>query len=155
IGSLAVGVSAAHAQGTALPDLLLDGARVQTSLFFQVKNFSRNDCAVQEGLLTGIGKRALMRVDVSTANIGRTDLVLGNPALHPELFTWSPCHKHYHFKGYASYELLNAAGTALITGRKEAFCLEDFEIYSRNAGSPTYTCSYQGISVGWADTYGS
>jgi len=86
VGSLFVGASAAQAQGTpaSLPDLLLDGNRVQTSLSFQIENFSKNDCAVQEGLLTGIGKRALMRFDVAAANIGNADLVLGNPALHPD-----------------------------------------------------------------------
>ena len=105
--------------------------------------------------MTGTGKRTLMRFDVSAANIGTADLFLGDPAANPDLFAKSPCHGHYHFSGYASYELMNASGEVLITGRKQAFCLEDFERYSPTAGSAKYTCQYQGISVGWADTYGS
>jgi len=138
-----------------LPDLAINSQRVQSSLYFQVKNFSRNDCAVVEGLLTGTGKRTLMRFDVSATNIGTADLFLGNPALHSELFEYSPCHRHYHFSGYAAYELLDASGTVQLLGRTEAFCLEDVEVALLNAGPAKYTCQNQGISIGWADTYGA
>jgi len=43
----------------------------------------------------------------------------------------------------------------VVTGRKQAFCLEDSTKIDLNAGPAKYTCSYQGISVGWADTYSS
>ena len=141
------------AQG--LPDLVIDEARVQSSAFFQMKNFNKNDCAWVEGLLAGLGRRALLRFDVSAANLGTADVFLGAPSAHPDLFTYSPCHGHYHFSGYASYELLDATGTVVVIGRKQAFCLEDFELVSAGAGNAKYTCGYQGISVGWADTYGS
>jgi hypothetical protein len=42
-----------------------------------------------------------------------------------------------------------------VVGHKQAFCLEDFEPVSANAGPAKFTCAYQGISVGWSDTYGS
>ena len=147
--------SRAESQSGRLPDLVVDRGRVQSSVVFQVKNFTRNDCALLEGSVLATGKRALMRFDVSAANLGAADLFLGDPTQHPDLFTYSPCHRHYHFNGYASYELLNTSLAMVLTGRKQAFCLEDFEIASATAGPAKYTCGNQGISVGWADTYGS
>ena len=157
LGTVLIGGSIVHGQGQiqALPDLVIDTPRVQSSVVFQIKNFTRNDCAWQEGSILSTGKRTLMRFDVSAANLGGADLSLGDPTLRPDLFTYSPCHRHYHFNGYASYELLGQPGNVLVTGRKQAFCLEDFELYSQTAGPAKFTCGYQGISVGWADTYGS
>jgi len=45
----------------------------------------------------------------------------------------------------------------VVVGRKQAFCLLDYERdpSSTGAGPAVYTCSNQGISVGWQDTYGS
>ena len=155
LGAAALGASLACGQTTALPDLVLNAARVQSSLHFDIRNFSRNDCAVQEGLVRGIGRRALVRFDVSAANLGAADLFLGDPTTQTNLFAYSACHRHYHFTGYATYELLNATGTVVVTGRKQAFCLEDFEPAVSNPTPAKYNCGYQGISAGWADTYGS
>ena len=108
-----------------------------------------------EGCVGGTGKRLLLRFDVATPNIGTADLILGRPEDHPEYFEYSPCHGHYHFSGYARYELLTTVGANVVTGRKQAFCLEDVAPYLANAGPAKFTCSYQGISVGWQDIYGS
>ena len=59
------------------------------------------------------------------------------------------------YKFCSRYELLNSAGTVVLTGRKQAFCLEDYTKIDPNAGLAKYTCSNQGIQVGWADVYGS
>lgn len=139
---------------TGLPDLTIDGARLQSSAVVKTAVFKSNDCAVAEGCVTSTGKRKLLRFDVATPNIGTADLYLGDPSANP-LFEYSACHKHYHFKGYALYELLNTAGTTILKGRKQAFCLEDFAKYDPNAGPAKYTCANQGISVGWQDIYGS
>ncbi len=136
-----------------LPDLTIDGDRLASSVVIRTKVFKSDDCVVVEGCAFE-GKRKLMRFDVATPNIGTADLFLGDPAHNP-LFEWSPCHGHYHFSGYAKYELLNSLGTTILIGRKQAFCLEDFARYDPNAGPPKYNCSYQGISVGWQDIYGS
>jgi hypothetical protein len=137
-----------------LPDLTIDDARLLASVVFRTRTFKSTDCAVQEGCVNGAGKRTLMRFDVATPNIGDADLVLGSPINNP-LFVYSQCHGHYHFSGYAKYELLNSSGSIVLTGRKQAFCLEDFERFDPNAGPAKFTCSNQGISVGWQDTYGS
>src|SRR2546426_104462 len=151
--ALASGPSA-RTQTVALPDLTIDSARLGASVDFKTKVFSSTDCAVLEGCVSGKGKRLLLRFDVATPNIGAADLVLGRPQDHPEYFEFSPCHGHYHFSGYARYELLTARGANVVTGRKQAFCLEDFAPYSSTAGPAKFTCAYQGISIGWQDVYG-
>jgi hypothetical protein len=159
--SLALATQASGAPPPSLPNLVINTARVQSSVVFKTQMFTAKDCAYIENSLTGTGKRALMRFDVSTANRGTSPLVLGSPVNNP-LFVWSPCHKHYHLSGYALYELFSSdprtsSSPALVTGRKQAFCLEDFELdpLTPSPGPAVYTCANQGISVGWADTYGS
>ena len=143
----------ARAQAVALPDLTIDGARLAASVDFKTQPFKSTDCAVREGCVSGTGKRVLLRFDVATPNIGTADLVLGSPINNP-LFEFSPCHGHYHFSGYALYDLLNLSGTVIVAGHKQAFCLEDFAQFDPNAGPAKFDCSYQGISAGWQDIYG-
>ncbi len=144
-----------------LPDLTIDAARLASSAVVKTAVFKSTDCAVIESCVTGTGKRKLLRFDVATPNIGTADLILGDPTTNPKdvngnpIFEYSPCHKHYHFSGYALYELLDASGKTILTGRKQAFCLEDFAKYYSNPGPAKFTCSYQGITVGWQDVYGS
>lgn len=144
----------AHAED--LPDLIIDEKLLESSVVYELKNFKSKDCAVVEGAVDSIGKRKLLRFSVRTPNVGKADLVLGKPQLRPDLFMFSPCHGHYHFDGYALYELLNVnTQNQVIKGRKQAFCLEDYDKWDLSVGEGKYTCTNQGISVGWADTYGS
>ena len=162
VASLLWAGPAAGAPPATAPNLVINGARLASSVVFKTQNFTAKDCAYVEGSLTGTGKRTLIRFDVSAANRGTAPMVLGDPRSNATLFEYSACHRHYHFSGYALYELFGSdpattTSAPLVTGRKQAFCLEDFE---RDPGTPTagpavYTCSNQGISVGWADTYGS
>lgn len=136
-----------------LPDIFIDANRLKSSLVIKNKVFRPGDCAVFEGCVNGSGKRKLLRFDVATPNRGVADLHIGSPVDNP-LFELSPCHGHYHLSDYANYELLNSNGV-VVTGHKQAFCLKDVSRYDRNAGPSKYTCSDQGISVGWQDVYGS
>src|SRR5262249_39672063 len=107
-----------------------------------------------ENCVGGPGIRKLLRFDVQVHNIGNEDLVIGNPADHLDLFTFSACHHHYHFKQAALYELLDKTGTQVRRGRKQGFCMEDTGPSTRPAPSPKkYTCENQGIQVGWSDLY--
>lgn len=142
------------------PDLTIDAPRLAGSILIRTVSFRASDCAVIEGCVGGTGKRKLLRFDVATPNIGMADLVLGDPRSNPldmygnPLFEYSACHGHYHFKGYASYELLSSDGTTVLVGRKQAFCLRDSSRYLSTAGpSNGYTCDYQGITAGWQDVY--
>src|ERR1051325_9242289 len=96
ISLLVAGAYSYAAQTTDLPDLTIDADRLAASIDFKTKQFRSSDCTVQEGCVSAIGKRLLLRFDVATPNIGTADLVLGDPRERPDLFTYSPCHQHYH-----------------------------------------------------------
>lgn len=155
-GTVLLGTTMAYSQG--LPNITINGPRILSSIVFRTENIKGNDCALVEGCVGGAGKRKLMRFDVQTPNIGTADLYLGNPANNP-IFVYSPCHGHYHLQGYALYELLNLNGTPVVInghgviGHKQAFCLLDSVQVSPTAGPAKYTCTNQGISVGWSDVY--
>jgi hypothetical protein len=144
--------AAAESPVPGLPDLTINADILQRSLRIDTAFFTRGDCAVVEGCVGGTGRRTLLRFSVATPNIGTADLFMGNPEGNP-LFEYSDCHGHYHFSGYASYELLDSHGKTVVTGRKQAFCLLDSYPVSPEAGPPKYNCDYQGISVGWMDIY--
>ncbi len=111
-------------------------------------------CTVYEGCVDGDGWRKVLRFDTKTVNVGSRDLILGVPANHPDLYTYSPCHGHHHFDNYARYVLLDGP-QELAAGHKQAFCLLDWDPYAwPDAGEdPVFTCYNQGLSVGWSDTY--
>ena len=113
-------------------------------------------CALDpdEACVGGSGLRRLLRFDVLVHNRGDADMVLGNPYAHPELYMFSKCHGHYHFKDASTYELLDADGTVVVTGRKQGFCMMD-SVPSEPGTTPVkrYDCNYQGISKGMADLY--
>jgi hypothetical protein len=114
-----------------------------------------NYCALLEGCVGGTGVRKVLRFDTQTPNDGSRDLVMGVPSNHPDLFHYSACHDHYHFDGYAEYELLDSQGETAASGHKQAFCLLDWNSWAWPGDFEKYTCSNQGISAGWRDVYGS
>ncbi len=110
-----------------------------------------------EGCVGGTGLRKLMRFDVAIRNMGHADLVLGDPRKATSGFEVSPCHGHYHFTGFVEYQLFDMNNLLKVAGRKQAFCLEDYEKVPGfiGAGKGRFTCSNQGITVGWQDVYRS
>lgn len=137
------------------PDLSIDEARIKKSLYIETLKFAADDCAILEGCVNGSGLRDLMRFDVAIRNMGTADLVIGKPSRHPEWFTYSACHGHYHFNGFIEYELFDLQNGFVVAGRKQAFCLEDYEriLGYVGGGRGKFTCSNQGITVGWQDVY--
>jgi hypothetical protein len=137
---------------TAKPDLqpYLGSLNPRTS----TETFSTTSCDVNEGLVL-TGTRRLLRFTTETRNIGTADLVLRSPANNP-LFTYAPCHGHYHFNNFAAYRLFNSAGQQVGAGQKIGFCLEDVSRWNLSANSlAQYNCDYQGIQAGWSDIYSS
>jgi ribosomal protein L19 len=133
-----------------LPDLAVIGSAVNPQIVTQT--FASNSCAVLEGLIQA-GTRRLIRFDTQTANQGTGDLMFGNPASNP-LFVFAPCHAHYHFQNYMSYRLRDSNGQLAAVGLKVGFCILD--VFRWQPGAPNqskYTCSNQGIQVGWGDLY--
>lgn len=77
-------------------------------------------------------------------------------------FDWHPEHNHFHFDDYALYTLKSVTGNHRSTSSKTTFCLIDTEkVDGSLPGAPKNAVydqcgnSYQGISVGWGDIYGS
>jgi len=121
--------------------------------------FRQSDCAVVENSLGNElcpfdpnYPRTLLRFSTGVWNQGNTDLQVSRTA-NPEWFEWGSCHRHYHFKNFTLYELVNEANNEVVTGRKQAFCLMDIRKMDPSAGSSKYGCSNQGITAGWADIY--
>jgi len=138
-----------------LPDLTVDLDDLRPSVTLERQQFDPTSCEIQEGCIEAAGERRLLSFTTTTPNFGTADLALGDPATSP-LFEWSPCHGHYHFKGYARYRLLDASGTVVVRGRKQAFCLTDLRRYdSFPLARPNGQFDCNGISRGWADIYGN
>ncbi len=147
-----------YADGTRLPDLIVDPGGLINSLFIEERDFNENHCAVVEGCVVEPGFRRLLRFNTVTPNIGNADMYMGNPNENLDLFEYSDCHGHFHFVGYAQYALLDARGETVAEGRKQAFCLLDSTRYLNGDDVPAeaqYNCGNQGITRGWADIYGA
>ena len=163
------------------PNLMVDPSTTMPKT--SVETFSISSCAVVEGA-TQAGARTLLRFTFTTPNVGPGDVMIGDPALRPDLFEYSTCHGHYHFKKYAAYRLWTPTAFAewdklrkvyvdelpdrilqehpdltngLVTGAKRGFCMIDVKEYSGNALPGKYSdCNHlQGITAGWADEYGA
>lgn len=138
-----------------LPDLTVSAEVAQQSLLINEEFFPPDSCAIEEGCVVESGQRRLLRFATMTPNIGEIDLTLGDPSLTPG-FEFAPCHGHFHFDGYARYELLDLTGAVVATGHKQAFCLLD-SVPVGLEGAPTqprFHCGFQGLQRGWADIYG-
>ena len=177
--SLAVGITLVLRKTTASPgpkpkpDLIVDQKRLLQNWVVRVEDLPASFCSVQEGGITP-GEHTLLRFTVSTPNIGTANLSLGDPSAHfaanDGLYEYASCHRHFHFRHYALYELVDPATGYVWRAAKRGFCMIDIEKYQdypgpanneRNflsCGAPADGTSpaipgNQGISVGWADTY--
>ncbi len=135
------------------PDLVL----VDTASSVLITNdmFDVTSCELAEQCIGDIGTRRLLRFDTVTANLGTADLVIGAPpamGVDEPPFTWSACHDHHHYTGFAIYELLDG-DNVIVAGHKQAFCVLDTARVTPGAPTHGYDCSNQGLSVGWSDIY--
>ncbi|HUR63651.1 MAG TPA: lysyl oxidase family protein [Candidatus Thermoplasmatota archaeon] len=160
------------------PDLLVDASKLVTAGVTPEK-LAASNCNVVEGS-TQAGARRLLRFTFTTPNFGDGDLIIGDPALHPEWFEWGLCHSHWHFREYAAYRLWTVPGylqwqtarsqdpnatadqvlaahpelqSAYLAGHKQGFCAKDVVWYVIALPGHYGSCDEQGISVGWADEY--
>jgi hypothetical protein len=160
-----------------LPDLIVDSHMLDASWVVYEETFAANGCTAIEGGFPG-GTYRTLRFSVSTPNIGDADVVIGDPNVHIDpngdgdasdsdgLYEFAECHAHYHFRNYATYEILplNADGSLgqAVQAKKRGFCMIDTtpwkatespraRVYDR-CGTRT-SAGNQGISTGWADQY--
>ncbi|MBK8170273.1 MAG: hypothetical protein IPK60_07985 [Sandaracinaceae bacterium] len=139
-----------------MPDLSVVPETVMSTLSVQWEYIEPGDCSIVEGCVAAPGWRRLMRFATQTPNIGNADMRIGMPSLDDPHFEYSTCHRHYHFVGYADYQLNNGEGVEVGHGHKQAFCLLDSERYVDDPAvsrSQRYTCDDQGIQAGWSDVY--
>lgn len=124
------------------------------SFSIHTENFPGDSHDIADGCVTA-GLHRVMRFDFLTHNKGDTDLVVGNPADHPEWFVLSASHGHYHLIDFNQFQLYDADGNPTAKGAKQAFCLEDIEKKDPNAGPAQFLdCNTnQGVTAGWADLY--
>ncbi len=149
---------ACHAVGAPMPDLTLNAARAQRELLFDTVTVDPASCSWVEQCVNGTGVRQIVRFSVEAINQGQETLYVDPPDTRPDQFSFSPCHRHYHFGGFATYALRDAAGEVVVYGRKQAYCMEDTVqvIEGPNVGcNKVYSCEEQGIQAGWSDLYGN
>jgi hypothetical protein len=171
----------AHVQDLdGLPDLIVDVHTLASSWLVYDHEMRESSCSLHEENLEP-GQYRLLRFTVGTPNIGTADVYIGDPNRHWDpngdgngddsdgLFENDSCHGHYHFRNYATYELIDAAGK-VTKARKNGFCMLDIQPY--NDGAPPKSWVYracgrpavpqfgvpevtgnQGISVGYSDEY--
>ncbi len=67
--------------------------------------FPPDSCAIIEGCVKQTGWRRLLRFDANTLNIGSKPMHVGAvkdtdgvDLLKNNVYEWSPCHKHFHFR---------------------------------------------------------
>ncbi len=141
-----------------LMDLIIDKQAAQDSILV-VDNYeiTAASCALAEGCATGAGFRRIVKFSTNVVNQGRSDFSPPNPpARFPALYEFGRCHGHWHFEGFALFQLLNASGV-VSKGRKQSYCAEDS---FRRVNGPTVscvgrtTCETQGLTRGWVDVYG-
>lgn len=152
-GGSGSGASGGGNEAEPLPDLIIDSAYLMATIQQDVVDASADLCLFNEGCVTGEGPRRVVRFGTRSANVGAADLVVGEPVAGNPLWEFDACHEHFHFEGYARYDLVDASsGDVLPIGNKNGFCLRDLDNWT-NPSCATYDCDYQGISAGCADVY--
>jgi len=156
-----------HSQKLSGPDLIVRQDILAYQWVVREENLSPSACSVIEGEVTP-GLRRLVRFTVMTPNLGDTDITLGDPNDHVTandgLYEFASCHRHYHFRHYAIYELVDPRTGFVWRAAKRGFCMLDTDpnpaYYGQAPRQPQFrSCGAvgipgnQGISAGWADTY--
>jgi len=147
-----------HGIDDPLPDLVINKKRMADEILFDHVNVRESSCSYVEQCVGGLGDRRVLRFSVEAINQGQATLTVPPPDTRPDLFLFSTCHGHYHFGGFASFELLDMKGNLIVESRKQAFCMEDTIQVAQGPEvgcSKVYDCSTQGIQPGWSDLYGN
>lgn len=156
-----------HSRKSTGPDLMVREDLLAHQWVVRDENLPASACSVVEGEVTP-GMRRLLRFTVMTPNIGDTDIALGDPNEHVAagdgLYEFASCHRHFHFRHYATYQLVDPATGHVWRAAKRGFCMLDTDPNPAYLGQPPRQPQFrscgavgipgnQGISAGWADTY--
>jgi lysyl oxidase len=152
-----------------VPDLIVRSDVLGGQWVVRDEQLEAGACSVEEGGITP-GLRRLVRFTVMTPNIGDADIFLGDPNEHVAngdgLYELATCHRHYHFRHYALYELVDPRTGRIWRAAKRGFCMLDTDpnppglAGDEQPRDPNFrSCGAvgipgnQGISHGWSDTY--
>src|SRR5437763_14374956 len=143
--SAAVNAKTAGAQ-TGLPDLIVDQKRLLQNWVVRDEDLKSTFCSVEEGGVTP-GQHTLIRFTVSTPNIRDAVLALGDPNAHVAagdgLYEFATCHRHYHFKHYTLYELIDPQTGYVWKAATRGICLIDVEKYQACPGPTNNDRNYR------------
>lgn len=173
------GISMAASQDlVGTPDLVVDTRTLASSWVVREEDFVAGQCGVEEGNIP-TGTHRSLRFSVLINNVGDADLYVGDPLAHMDpngdgdfadqdgLFEFASCHAHFHFRNYATYEIIrvNTDGSlgASVQARKRGFCMLDTTPWAQDGTAPKAryynNCGNltihgnQGISTGFGDMY--
>jgi hypothetical protein len=149
---------ACHSIDDPMPDLVINKQRLADEILFDRITVRESSCSIVEQCVGGVGDRRLLRFSVEAINQGQAALTVPPPEERPDLFQFSACHGHFHYSGFALYELLDSSDRVVVPGRKHAYCMEDSNQVAQGPDvgcSKVYDCYNQGIQAGWSDLYGN
>lgn len=133
------------------PDLVVDENILRTSLYTGTIN-GNDVCLIGEGCIAGYGQRDIINFSTRIRNDGDQDYFIGPPQTGNSQFVFDNCHGHWHYAGYAKYELYDSLQNELGVGFKNGFCVLDLMCFT---GTAKYGCNNMGITAGCADEYSS
>jgi len=124
---------------------------------------NQGGCEQAENCVGGLGWRRLLQFGTSDENTGTKTLTIGGVDYtvtghsgeldDHNLFEYSACHNHYHFKYYGAFSWQGSQ----VINQKRGFCLQSTDRVSNREDSPLNNpfggCGYQGVEVGWVDQY--
>lgn len=146
---------ACHPAAGALPDLVVDQARLKKDV--RVESVHATDISCASACLDALGDRTVIRFSVEAVNQGVAPVNLPSASERPDLYQQLPCDADPQLAAFAIYRLLDA-DEAVVAERTMARCLSDGEQALDGPAvscSKRYDCSNQGLSAGWAAVYES
>jgi hypothetical protein len=155
-----------HKLADPVPDLIV-GKELMSDpkeVLYEARKVAPTSCGYQENCLTGNPDdptqrtRYLVRFPVEAINQGKGEFAQESPIERPDLYEFQTCHGHFHFNGFAKYELIDKAKNIALIGGKRSYCLEDTYQYDKMLGpdfacDPLFDCDAQGLQTGWVDLY--
>jgi hypothetical protein len=163
IGSIVISASAALAQTVELrPNLIpLPASNIMLSsglLSFDTTSWNDGDGPLEliAGRVDSHAKKQQVYQRIHYNDGTFTDRLVGD-------FVWHKLHNHFHYEEYARYTLQRAGAPASSqrTSQKTTFCVMDTDLIDPALPGAPANAVYsscgnvkQGMSVGWADTYG-
>ncbi|AKF84540.1 hypothetical protein MFUL124B02_00570 [Myxococcus fulvus 124B02] len=134
------------------PDLTVDQDVLERTAHVSWKTFAADSCEVQEQCVLAPGRRKLLRFSTSIMNLGNKAAIFPPIEENPDMYVFDECHGHHHLSNFAAYELRDARGNQVMSGRKQGYALVDVQSYCADA-EPWNYYEPMGISAGWSDIY--